>query len=75
MSLCELLPPEVRHLLTVSWDRLAEQFIEEIAQLAAVFGDRYRFYFDKARELQTSTKPSEVTPSRQALQKGHALVR
>ena len=61
LSLCELLPPEVRHLLAVSWERLAEQFSEEIAQLAAVFGDRYRFYFDKARELQTSPKPSEVT--------------
>jgi ribosomal protein S27E len=61
LGLCELLPVgEVKNRLSVPWEDLVVLFLHQIEGMATAFGERYRFYFEKARELQTSQRQSDV---------------
>jgi hypothetical protein len=62
LSLAELLPETggVRRRLSVAWEDLSRQFTEEIEQLAALFGDRYRFYLDRVSAIRTGGRNSEL---------------
>ena len=61
LGLCELLPAgEVKNQLSAPWEDLIALFIHQIEGMGTAFGERYRFYFDRARELQFSQRQSDV---------------
>ena len=71
LELSSLLPPEIRNQLSITTEELAEKFVTEVGAVASAFGERYRFYYERARELQTSQLQTEVRSAGKLLSKAN----
>lgn len=71
LELASMLPPGIDSTLSLSAEELAVKFVSEVAAVASAFGERYRFYYERARELQVSQLQTEVKSAGKLLSKAN----